>query len=43
MRSRGDSTREQIVVAATRLFYGKGIRAVSMDALAETAGVPRPA
>ncbi|WFU84256.1 TetR/AcrR family transcriptional regulator [Bradyrhizobium sp. CIAT3101] len=41
MAARGDSTREQIVVAATRLFYGEGIRAVSMDAVAEKAGVTK--
>lgn len=37
----GDRTREQIVVAAMRLFYGQGIKAVSMDAVAETAGVTK--
>lgn len=41
MVGRGDSTREQIVTAATRLFYGEGIRAVSMDAVAEKAGVTK--
>lgn len=41
MAAKGDSTREQIVVAATRLFYGEGIRAVSMDAVAEKAGVTK--
>lgn len=41
MAGRGDSTRAQIVVAATRLFYGEGIRAVSMDAVAEKAGVTK--
>ncbi|MBR1129892.1 TetR/AcrR family transcriptional regulator [Bradyrhizobium iriomotense] len=41
MSRQGDSTREQIVVAATRLFYGEGIRAVSMDAVAEKAGVTK--
>jgi len=41
MASKGDSTRDQIVVAATRLFYGEGIRAVSMDAVAEKAGVTK--
>jgi len=41
MPRQGDSTREQIVVAATRLFYGEGIRAVSMDAVAEKAGVTK--
>jgi len=39
--TKGDSTREQIVIAATRLFYGEGIRAVSMDAVAEKAGVTK--
>lgn len=37
----GDKTREQIVAAATRLFYGEGIRAVSMDAVADKAGVTK--
>ena len=41
MSRNGDSTREQIVIAATRLFYGEGIRAVSMDAVAEKAGVTK--
>ncbi|MBC9875742.1 TetR/AcrR family transcriptional regulator [Bradyrhizobium sp. INPA01-394B] len=41
MSRSGDTTREQIVVAATRLFYGEGIRAVSMDAVAEKAGVTK--
>jgi AcrR family transcriptional regulator len=41
MSSRAETTREQIVVAATRLFYGEGIRAVSMDAVAEKAGVTK--
>ncbi|MGY4623621.1 AcrR family transcriptional regulator [Bradyrhizobium sp. USDA 4486] len=41
MSEKGDSTREQIVTAATRLFYGEGIRAVSMDAVAEKAGVTK--
>lgn len=41
MSERGDTTREQIVVAATRLFYGEGIRAVSMDSVAEKAGVTK--
>ncbi|MDH6264389.1 TetR/AcrR family transcriptional regulator [Bradyrhizobium sp. BR13661] len=41
MATKGDSTREQIVIAATRLFYGEGIRAVSMDAVAEKAGVTK--
>ena len=41
MSGRAETTREQIVVAATRLFYGEGIRAVSMDAVAEKAGVTK--
>ncbi|MBR1091116.1 TetR/AcrR family transcriptional regulator [Bradyrhizobium manausense] len=41
MPAKGDSTREQIVIAATRLFYGEGIKAVSMDAVAEKAGVTK--
>jgi AcrR family transcriptional regulator len=41
MAGKGDSTREQIAIAATRLFYGEGIRAVSMDAVAEKAGVTK--
>lgn len=35
------STRERILRAADRLFYGKGIRAVSVDAIAERAGVTK--
>ncbi|EKF43279.1 TetR family transcriptional regulator [Nitratireductor indicus C115] len=34
-------TRETIVKAASRLFYGAGIRAVSVDAVAEKAGVTK--
>jgi AcrR family transcriptional regulator len=34
-------TRDQIVAAAGRLFYGEGIRAVSVDAVAEAAGVTK--
>lgn len=33
---RGDGTREQIVVAATRLFYGEAIRAVPPDSHPKT-------
>lgn len=36
-----DSTRERIVSAAARLFYDEGIRAVSVDAVAEKAGVTK--
>ena len=35
------TTRERIVIAAGKLFYGEGIRAVSMDAVAEQAGVTK--
>jgi len=41
MSGKGDTTRDQIVVAATRLFYGEGIRSASMDAIAEKAGVTK--
>ncbi len=34
-------TRERIVAAASKLFYGAGIRAVSVDAVAEKAGVTK--
>ena len=34
-------TRDQIVAAAGRLFYGEGIRAVSVDAVAVAAGVTK--
>jgi AcrR family transcriptional regulator len=34
-------TRERIVAAASKLFYGTGIRAVSVDAVAEKAGVTK--
>ncbi len=35
------ATRERIVDAASRLFYAEGIRAVSVDAVAEKAGVTK--
>ncbi|UTV35344.1 TetR/AcrR family transcriptional regulator [Ensifer adhaerens] len=35
------STRDLIVAAAEKLFYAEGIRAVSVDAVAETAGVTK--
>lgn len=35
------STRERIAAAAGALFYGQGLRAVSMDAVAEAAGVTK--
>ena len=36
-----ESTRDRIVDAAAKLFYGKGIRAVSVDVVAEKAGVTK--
>jgi AcrR family transcriptional regulator len=36
-----NATRDKILDAANRLFYGKGIRAVSVDAVAEKAGVTK--
>ncbi len=35
------STRERIVAAAASLFYGEGIRSVSVDAVAEKAGLTK--
>ncbi|OOG73906.1 TetR/AcrR family transcriptional regulator [Sinorhizobium sp. A49] len=35
------STRETIVAAAAKLFYAEGIRAVSVDAVAEAAGMTK--
>jgi AcrR family transcriptional regulator len=35
------TTSERIVAAASKLFYGEGIRRVSMDAVAEKAGVTK--
>jgi AcrR family transcriptional regulator len=35
------STRERIVRAAAELFYGEGIRATSVDAIAERAGITK--
>lgn len=35
------TAREKIIDAANRLFYGEGIRAVSVDAIAEKAGVTK--
>jgi AcrR family transcriptional regulator len=34
-------TREKIITAASRLFYAEGIRAVSVDAVAEKAGITK--
>lgn len=36
-----DLTRERIVAAAVRLFYNEGIRAASVDAIAEKAGITK--
>jgi AcrR family transcriptional regulator len=41
MATAGTSTRDRIIQAATKLFYGEGIRAVSLDAVAEKAGVTK--
>jgi AcrR family transcriptional regulator len=41
MRTSGKPTRERIVDAASKLFYGEGIRAVSVDAVAEKAGLTK--
>jgi AcrR family transcriptional regulator len=41
MESTTETTRERIVSAAAKLFYGEGIRAVSVDAVAEKAGVTK--
>jgi AcrR family transcriptional regulator len=36
-----NTTSERIISAASKLFYGEGIRSVSMDAVAEKAGVTK--
>lgn len=41
MTSQPASTRERIVAAASKLFYAEGIGRVSMDAVAEKAGVTK--
>ncbi len=41
MKQPTESTRDRIVNAAAKLFYGQGIRAVSVDAVAEKAGVTK--
>src|ERR1700761_6761663 len=41
MARSSDPTRERIVAAANSLFYGEGIRAVSVDAVAEKAGLTK--
>jgi AcrR family transcriptional regulator len=37
----GAQTRDRIIVAATKLFYSEGLRATSVDAVAEKAGVTK--
>jgi AcrR family transcriptional regulator len=41
MPPNADQTRERIIAAAARLFYNEGIRAASVDAVAERAGVTK--
>jgi AcrR family transcriptional regulator len=41
MSSNADQTRDRIITAAARLFYNEGIRAASVDAIAEKAGVTK--
>jgi len=41
MPPNADQTRERIVAAAARLFYAEGIKAVSVDAVAEKAGITK--
>ncbi len=41
MPKNGKQTRDRILDAANRLFYGEGIRSVSVDAVAEMAGVTK--
>ncbi len=41
MKPTANTTRERIVAAASKLFYGQGIRAVSVDAVAEKAGLTK--
>ncbi len=41
MPQTADQTRNRIVAAAGRLFYAEGIRAVSVDAVAEKAGITK--
>jgi|SRR5436190_2008884 AcrR family transcriptional regulator len=37
----GTRTRERIIAAATKLFYSEGLRATSVDAVAEKAGITK--
>src|SRR5664279_5747333 len=41
MARSSDTTRERIISAASKLFYDQGIRAVSVDAVAEQAGLTK--
>ncbi|CCD91273.1 putative transcriptional regulator, TetR family [Bradyrhizobium sp. ORS 375] len=41
MARSSDPTRTRILTAASRLFYAEGIRAVSVDAVAENAGITK--
>jgi AcrR family transcriptional regulator len=41
MKASTETTRDRIITAAATLFYGEGIRAVSVDAVAEKAGVTK--
>ena len=41
MPPNGNPTRERIIAAATKLFYSDGLRATSVDAVAEKAGVTK--
>jgi len=41
MKQPSENTRDRIVNAAAKLFYGQGIRTVSVDAIAEKAGVTK--
>ncbi len=41
MLTKGTSTRERIIAAATQLFYSEGVRATSVDAVAGKAGITK--
>src|ERR1700750_396416 len=41
MTSSAQPTSDRIIAAASKLFYNEGIRAVSVDAVAEEAGVTK--
>lgn len=40
-KSTAETTRDRILTAANKLFYGEGIRAVSVDAIADKAGLTK--